>query len=110
MSEFVAELNDSDWEQQVLKATQPVLVDFWAAWCSPCRALAPMVDEVAGKYVGRARVFKLNVDHNQEAPAKYGIRGIPTLILFKDREEVERVVGIPSSPVESIGQMIDRHL
>lgn len=110
MSDFVAEVNDTEWEQEVLKSAQPVLVDFWAAWCGPCRALAPAVDAVAERYQGRARVLKLNVDHNQEAPAKYGIRGIPTLVLFKGGVEVDRVVGLPPNPAESIAQLIDRHL
>ncbi|NBO65999.1 MAG: thioredoxin [Acidobacteria bacterium] len=110
MSEFVSEVNDAEWEQEVLKSDQPVLVDFWAGWCNPCLQLAPLVDQVAAEYQGRAKVLKLNVDHNQESPAKYGIRGIPTLILFKGGEEAERIVGIPQSARESIGKMIERHL
>jgi len=110
MSEYVAEVNDADWQQQVLSSTEPVLVDFWAAWCGPCRNLAPTVESVAEKFQGRARVFKLNVDHNQESPAKYAIRGIPTLILFKDGKEVERFVGIPPNALDSISEMIEKHL
>jgi thioredoxin 1 len=110
MSEYVAEVNDADWQQQVLGSTEPVLVDFWAAWCGPCRTLAPTVDAVAEKFQGRAKVFKLNVDHNQESPAKYAIRGIPTLILFKDGKEVERFVGIPPNAKDSISEMIEKHL
>ena len=110
MSEYVAEVNDADWQQQVLSSTEPVLVDFWAAWCGPCRNLAPTVESVAEKFQGRARVFKLNVDHNQESPAKYAIRGIPTLILFKDGKEVERFVGILPNALDSISEMIEKHL
>jgi thioredoxin 1 len=110
MSEFVAEVTDSKWETEVLGSEQPVLVDFWAAWCGPCRMLAPTVEAVAQKYQGKAKVVKLNVDENVESPAKYGIRGIPTLILFKNGQEVDRHVGIPSNPATSIAQMIERQL
>ncbi|HEX9005129.1 MAG TPA: thioredoxin [Blastocatellia bacterium] len=110
MSEFVAEVTDSKWESEVLGSDQPVLVDFWAAWCGPCRMLAPTVEAVAEKYKGKAKVVKLNVDENVESPAKYGIRGIPTLILFKGGQEVDRHVGIPSNAAVSIAQMIEKQL
>jgi thioredoxin 1 len=110
MSEFVAEVTDSKCETEVLGSEQPVLVDFWAAWCGPCRMLAPTVEAVAQKYQGKAKVVKLNVDENVESPAKYGIRGIPTLILFKNGQEVDRHVGIPSNAATSIAQMIERQL
>lgn len=110
--EHVYAVSSADFETRVLleSQTRPVLVDFWAAWCGPCRNLAPTVESVAEKFQGRARVFKLNVDHNQESPAKYAIRGIPTLILFKDGKEVERFVGIPPNALDSISEMIEKHL
>lgn len=110
MSEYVADLTDKNWEAEVLNATTPVLVDFWAAWCGPCRALAPTIDTLGEKFQGRAKVFKLNVDENPESPAKYGIRGIPTLILFKGGLEVERQVGAPNNPLAVISSMIEQHL
>ena len=84
MSENVREVSDSSFESDVLKSDRPVLVDFWAAWCAPCRMLAPTVEAVADKYVATARVVKLNVDDNPSVSQRYGIKGIPTLILFKN--------------------------
>lgn len=110
MSAFVAEVTDNNWETEVLGSSQPVLVDFWAAWCGPCRMLAPTVEAVAEKYQGKAKVVKLNVDENVNSPAKYGIRGIPTLILFKNGQEVDRHVGIPSNASLAIAQMIEKQL
>lgn len=91
----------SDFDQEVLKSDQPVLVDFWAPWCMPCRMLAPTIDELAAEYTGKAKVVKVNTDENQDLAAQYGIRGIPTLILFKDGKPVERVVGVQSKPALS---------
>ena len=108
MSEYVTEVSDSSFEQDVLGADQPVLVDFWAEWCAPCRMLAPTVDSVAEKYAGRARVVKLNVDFNPNVSQKYGIKGIPTLILFKGGKEEERVVGATSK--EAISRLLDKHV
>ena len=108
MSEHVSEVSDSSFETDVLRAEQPVLVDFWAAWCAPCRMLAPTVDAVAEKYAGQAHVVKLNVDDNPTVSQKYGIKGIPTLILFKGGKEEERVVGATSK--EAISRMIDKHV
>lgn len=108
MSEHVLEVSDANFENDVLKADKPVLVDFWAAWCAPCRMLAPTVDAVAEKYANSARVVKLNVDDNPQVSQRYGIKGIPTLILFKNGKEEERVVGAASK--EAISRMIDKHV
>ena len=108
MSELVIEVSDSSFEVDVLQADRPVLVDFWAAWCAPCRMLAPTVDAVAEKYAANARVVKLNVDDNPSVSQRYGIKGIPTLILFKGGKEEERVVGATSK--EAISRMIDKHV
>ncbi|MBO0722366.1 MAG: thioredoxin [Blastocatellia bacterium] len=110
MSEYIAEVTDTNWGTEVLGSDKPVLVDFWAAWCGPCRMLAPTVEAVAEKYRDKAKVVKLNVDENVESPAKYGIRGIPTLILFHHGQEVDRHVGIPANAKETISQMIERRL
>src|SRR6266581_7859242 len=108
MSEHVNDTTDSSFETDVLKSDRPVLVDFWAAWCAPCRMLAPTVESVAEKYAGNARVVKLNVDDNPSISQRFGIKGIPTLILFKNGREEERVVGATSK--ESISRLIDKHL
>src|SRR4030095_3195526 len=108
MSEQVTEVSDLTFEKDVLQADRPVLVDFWAAWCAPCRMLAPTVEAVAQIYASRARVVKLNVDDNPSISQRYGIKGIPTLILFKGGREEERVVGATSK--EAIARMIDKHV
>ena len=110
MSAFVAEVSDSEWNKEVLQASEPVLVDFWAPWCGPCRTLGPIVESVGEKFQGKAKVFKLNVDDNQSSAASYGIRGIPTLILFKNGQEVERIVGVPGNAKDTISQMIEKQL
>jgi thioredoxin 1 len=107
MSENVKDVNDNSFERDVLQSDQPVLVDFWAAWCGPCRMLAPTVEAVAEKYAGSARVAKVDVDENPSISQRFGIKGIPTLILFKDGKEVERAVGATSK--EAISRMIDKH-
>ena len=107
-SQFVSDVSDNDFETTVLKSDRPVLVDFWAAWCAPCRMIAPTVAQVAEKYSDTARVVKLNVDENPNVPQKYGIKGIPTLILFKGGKEEERVVGATSK--DAISRMIDKHV
>src|SRR5947209_11254370 len=108
MSEHVKETTDATFESDVLKSDQPVLVDFWAEWCAPCRMLAPTVEAVADKYAASARIVKLNVDYNPSVSQRYGIKGIPTLILFKNGKEEERVVGATSEQV--ISRLLDKHV
>ena len=84
MSEHIQHVKDDTFEADVLKSTTPVLLDYWAEWCGPCKMIAPILDEIAQEYAGRLKVAKLNIDDNQKTPANYGIRGIPTLMLFKN--------------------------
>jgi thioredoxin 1 len=104
----VLEITDGNFEAEVANSSVPVLLDFWAAWCAPCRMLAPTVEAIAKDYDGKAKVGKLNVDENNEISAKYGIKGIPTLILFKNGVEQERVVGATTK--DNIARMLDKHL
>jgi thioredoxin 1 len=108
MSEKVTEVGDQNFDAEVLKSPVPVLVDFWAAWCAPCRMLAPVVETVAEKYEGKAKVVKLNVDENTLTSAKYNIKGIPTLLLFKAGVIKEQIVG--NTTKDTISKMIDNHL
>ncbi len=101
-------VSDASFESDVLKAAGPVLVDYWAEWCGPCRSIAPILAEVAGEYKGKVTVAKLNVDENQSTPAKYGIRGIPTLMLFKDGAVVGTKVGALSK--SQLTSFIDANL
>jgi thioredoxin 1 len=105
-SEHLLQVTDGDFEQQILQSDKPALVDFWAAWCGPCRTVGPVVEELAGEYAGKIKVAKLNVDENKETPSKYGIRGIPTLILFKDGQVVDQIVG--AVPKSRIKELLDR--
>jgi thioredoxin 1 len=104
--QFVTEVNDADFEKQVLQSDTPVLVDFWAAWCGPCRALAPVVDQVASEYQGKLKVMKMDVDKNNATPGRYGIRGIPALLIFKGGKVAEQIVGFV--PKEQIDQTLAR--
>ena len=92
----VLEITDTNFQSEVLGSEQPVLVDFWAPWCGPCRKIAPMIDELATEYSGAVRVGKVNIDDNQQAAMQYGIEAIPTLIVFKGGKPVQRFQGIPA--------------
>jgi thioredoxin 1 len=100
------DVNKAKWESEILSSDTPVLVDFWAEWCGPCKMIAPIVDEIAEEYDGRLRVAKLDADANQEVLQQYGIMGIPTLILFKNGEAVERITGYkPKDKI--VGKLVD---
>ena len=108
MSDYVIEVNDANFESEVLESSQPVLVDFWAEWCQPCNVLAPTVESLALKYEDKLKVVKLNVDEGVDSSSLYGIKAIPTLILFRHGKEAERVVGVPTNAKEFISQMLDK--
>jgi len=92
-SDLIKHVSDASFEADVLKASGPVLVDYWAEWCGPCKMIAPVLDDIASTYEGKLTIAKLNIDENQETPAKHGVRGIPTLMLFKDGEVAATKVG-----------------
>jgi len=108
MAHFAHEVTDTNFGNDVLGADKPVLVDFWAEWCGPCRMIAPTVEAVAEEYKDKASVYKMNVDENPTVPQQYGIRGIPTLILFKGGQEQERIVGAVTR--EAIARVIDKYV
>jgi thioredoxin 1 len=102
----VHEVSDATFEAEVLQSAQPVLVDFWAAWCGPCRALAPIVDEIAQEYQGKLKVMKMDVDSNAATPMRYGIRGIPALLIFKGGKVAEQIVGFV--PKDTISKSLNK--
>ncbi len=102
----IVELTDESFDRDVLKSEQPVMVDFWAAWCGPCKALAPIVEEVASAYSGKIKVAKMDVDKNVATPQRYGVRGIPTLLIFKGGKVQEQIVGYV--PKETIQKALDK--
>jgi thioredoxin 1 len=107
-SEKVTTLTDTNFDQSVIKAAQPVLVDFWAEWCGPCKRLGPTIDALAGEYAGKVTVGKLNVDDNPSTAFKFNIRGIPAVLLFKGGQVVETVVGL--APKEDFKEILDKHV
>jgi len=110
MPDNIGKVTDSDFQTEVIEAskTRPVVVDFWAEWCRPCHMLAPTVDEIAREFSGKLKVVKLNVDENIEAPGRFNIRGIPTLLVFKGGQVVDQVVG--AVPKDQIEKVLQRHL
>ncbi|HXH51649.1 MAG TPA: thioredoxin [Terriglobia bacterium] len=104
----ILEFSDQNFEQEVLKSDKPVLVDFWAEWCAPCRMIAPAVEEIAGEYAGRAKVGKLNVDENGSVTSRYNIRSIPTLLIFKNGEIKDQLVGTTSKA--NLAKLLDKNL
>ncbi|HYE26491.1 MAG TPA: thioredoxin [Clostridia bacterium] len=107
-TDAIIEITDANFDQEVLKSDQPVMIDFWAAWCGPCRALAPVVDEIAKQYQGKVKVAKMDVDKNMATPQRYGVRGIPTLLIFKGGQVREQIVGFV--PKDAIEKAIDKNL
>ena len=107
-SPHIVHTSDSTFSQDVLKSDKPVLLDFWAEWCGPCKMIAPILDELAAEYKDKVRIAKLNIDENPQTPPKFGIRGIPTLILFKDGQPVETLVVF--MPEKQILAKVEKHI
>jgi thioredoxin 1 len=108
MAGNIIEVNDDSFDTEVLQSKTPTLVDFWAQWCGPCKALAPKVDELANEYAGKIKVVKVNIDDAPDTPAKFGVRGIPTLILFKDGKVVDTLVG--NHPQDKLKELVNKAL
>jgi thioredoxin 1 len=107
MAQNISNSSDASFDSDVLAGQEPVLVDFWAEWCGPCKALAPKLEEIAGEMSGKAKIVKLDVDANPDTASKYGVRGIPTLVLFKGGKEVGRLVG--NQPKDAIANLLKDH-
>ncbi len=102
-SDKIANVTDASFEADVLKSSQPALIDFWATWCGPCRAIAPVVELLAGEYAGKVKVVKVNIDENPKTPTQYDVRSIPTLLMFKDGKVVGQIVGaVPKPKIEEL--------
>jgi thioredoxin 1 len=108
MAEGITEVNDATFDAEVIKSEIPVLVDFWAPWCGPCKAIAPVLEEISKTYEGRLKIMKCNVDDNPSTPSSFGIRAIPTLIIFKGGENVEQIVGMVEK--SKLEQTINKNL
>jgi thioredoxin 1 len=108
MAGSVLEFTDANWKSEVLESPVPVLVDFWAPWCGPCRTLAPTIEKLAGEYQGKIKIGKMDVDSNSATPMRYKVTGIPTLLVFKGGQVVEQLVGY--RPKDAIAQALNKHI